>query len=95
MKMYGIRVSTVAPQVKNLTSIHEDVTLTSGLWPRAVGERIQRCHELWCRSQARLSSGLLWLWHREAAAAPSQPLAWERPYATGMAFKRPKKEKKN
>ena len=31
MKMYGIRVSIVAPQVKNLTSIHEDVALTSGL----------------------------------------------------------------
>ena len=25
----------------------------------------------------------MWLWHRLAAAAPIQPLAWELPYATG------------
>ena len=31
----------------NLTSIHEDVALLSGL-------RIQRCCELWCRSQTWL-----------------------------------------
>ena len=30
---------------------------------------------------------LLWLWHRLAAAAPIQPLAWELPYATGAAIK--------
>ena len=34
------------------------------------------------------------LQHRPAAAAPIQPLAWELPYATGMAIKR-KKEKRN
>ena len=38
---------------------------------------------------------LLWLWHRLAAAAPIQPLAWELPYATGVALKRQKKKKKN
>ena len=26
---------------------------------------------------------LLWLWHRLAAVAPTGPLAWEPPYATG------------
>ena len=35
--------------------------------------RIQRCCELWCRP---------------AAAALIRPLAWELPYATGMAIKR-------
>ena len=30
---------------------------------------------------------LLWLWCRLAAVAPSQPLAWERPYAAGAAPK--------
>ena len=30
---------------------------------------------------------LLWLWHRQAAAAPIQPLAWEPPYATRVALK--------
>ena len=35
---------------------------------------------------------LLWLWHRRAAAAPIQPLAWEPPYAVGAALKRQKKK---
>ena len=35
----------------------------------------------------------LWLWHRPAATAPIQPLAWEPPHATGVALKRPKKKK--
>ena len=30
---------------------------------------------------------LLWLWHRPTAAAPIQPVAWELPYAVGMALK--------
>ena len=38
---------------------------------------------------------LLWLSCRWAAvAAPIQPLAWELPYATGMALKKKKKKKK-
>ena len=38
---------------------------------------------------------LLWLWCRLATAAPIQPLAWEPPYAVGMALKEPKKKKKS
>ena len=34
---------------------------------------------------------LLWLWRRLAAAAPIQPLAWEPPYAMGVALKQTKK----
>ena len=30
---------------------------------------------------------LLWLWHRPAAVAPIQPLAWEPPYAACAALK--------
>ena len=37
--------------------------------------------------------GLLWLWHRPAAVALIQPLAWEPPYAAGVAQKRQKKKK--
>ena len=36
----------------------------------------------------------LWLWRRPAATAPMQPLAWEPPYALGMALKRLKKKEK-
>jgi len=34
---------------------------------------------------------LLWLWCRLAAVAPIQPLAWEPPYAVGVALKSKKK----
>ena len=35
---------------------------------------------------------LLWLWHRPAATALIRPLAFEPPYATGVALKRQKKK---
>ena len=35
---------------------------------------------------------LLWLWHRPAAVAPIGPLAWESPYATGVAPKSKNKQ---
>ena len=37
---------------------------------------------------------LLWLWYRRAAVVPTQPLAWELPYAAGAALKRPPPKKK-
>jgi len=39
---------------------------------------------------------LLWLWCRPVATAPIRPLAWEPPYAEGVAqeiAKRPKKKR--
>ena len=36
----------------------------------------------------------LWLWHRLAAKPPLRPLAWEPPYATGVALEKGKKTKK-
>ena len=47
--------------------------------------RIQRCHELWCRSQMQLGFGI--------AMAQIQPLAWELLYATPATSL--KKKKKN
>ena len=38
---------------------------------------------------------LLWLWHRPAAIAPIRPVAWELPYAAGVALKSKKKKKKS
>ena len=35
---------------------------------------------------------LLWLWCRLAATAPLGPLAWEPPYASGVAVKRQNKK---
>ena len=37
---------------------------------------------------------LLWLWHRLAATALIGPLAWEPPYAIGVALKRQKRKDK-
>ena len=37
---------------------------------------------------------LLWLWCRPAAAAPIQLLAWELPYAPGVALKTKKKKER-
>ena len=49
-----------------------------------------------CGEGRRRGSGLalLWLWRRLAATAPPGSLAWEPPYARGMALKRQKKKKK-
>ena len=37
---------------------------------------------------------LLWLWRRLAATALIRPLAWELPYATGVALKKDKNTEK-
>ena len=58
------------------------------------GLKIQLCYELWCRSQTQIRSQLLWLWCRPAATAPIWPLAWEFPYAAGVALKSKERKKK-
>ena len=45
-----------------------------------------------CRCGSDLA--LLWLWHRRTAVALIGPLAWELPYAVGVALKRKKEKKK-
>ena len=41
-----------------------------------------------------LDPALLWLWHRQAAEAPIQTLAWELPYAAGLALKKKTRKKR-
>ena len=50
-----------------------------------------------CGVGHRCSSDLvwLWLWCRPVATAPIRPLAWEPPYAVGVALKRQKRQKQN
>ena len=55
------------------------------------GLRIQCCHELWYRLQRSLD--MAWLWCGLATVAPIQPLAWESPYAMGVALKSQKKNR--
>ena len=45
-----------------------------------------------CRRGSDLA--FLWLWRRPAATARIQPLAWEPPYATGVAHEMAKRQKK-
>ena len=58
------------------------------------GLRIQRCRELWSRSQWSSDPAWLWLWRRLAATASISPLAWEPPYAMRASLRRDKKAKK-
>ena len=36
---------------------------------------------------------LLWRWRRPVAMAPIRPLAWESPYASGVALEKAKRQK--
>ena len=63
------------------------VSMRMWVWSLALrgGLRIQRCYKLWCRSQLGLGSCIA------VAAAPIWLLAWELPYASSVALKKPKK----
>ena len=54
---------------------------------------IRHCHKLWHRSQRQLRSGIAMAVSVAEAAALIQPLAWELPYATGVALKNKNKFK--
>ena len=75
--------------VMNPTSIHEDASSIPGLAQCVKGPSIAMSCGLGRRCSLDLA--LLHLWLRLAAAAPIQPLAWERPYAIGTALKSRKK----
>ena len=60
-----------------------------GSIPR-LAQRVKDPVLLW----ARLDLAFLWLWYRPVATALIRPVAWEPPYATGVALKRQKEKKK-
>ena len=51
------------------------------------GLRIQRCHELWCRSQIRFGSRVDVAVAYGGSRSSDSPLAWEFPYAMDAALK--------
>ena len=67
--------------------------VTMRLWVQSLtslsGLRMQRCLELWCRSQTRfrLRSGVAVTVVWPAVVAPIRPLAWEPPYAASAVLK--------
>ena len=81
-----VRSSCCGSEETNLTSIHDEAGLIPGL---ARGFGIPSCHELWCRSQTWLESCAA-----VAVPAPVCPLAWDSPYAVGVALKGQKKKKR-
>ena len=50
------------------------------------GLRIQRCCEMWCRSQRKLRSGIAVALALALALAPARPLAWELHAGSGAAL---------
>ena len=58
------------------------------------GLRVWHCHELWCKLQSWLRSGIAVAWRRPSAIALIWPLAWELLYAVGVALKKKKSAKR-
>ena len=77
----------------NLISIHEDTGSNPGLsqWFKDLVLPSVSCG-VGCRRG--LDPMLLWPWRRPAAIAPIHPLAWEPPYAVGIALKRQQSKNK-
>ena len=77
--------------VRNLVSMRtwvQYLVLLSGL-------RIQRCCELWRRSQMQLGTGVaVAVAYRLTAAALICPLTWKLPYAMSVALQRQKRKRK-
>ena len=68
---------------RNLRLRVQSLTLLSGLG-------IQRCRELWCRSQTQLRSRVALA---VAGSCSDSTPSWEPPYATGEALKSKKRKK--
>ena len=75
------------------TSIHGDVGSIPDLTQWIMDPALPQATAVGLRCSSDLA--LLWLWYRLVATAPIQPLAWEPPYAVGVALKNTKQNKKN
>ena len=69
------------------------MTLQFDSWPCSVGSGSGVAVSYGVLHRCGSDLALLWLWHRPEAVAPIRPLAWEPPYAVGVALKRQKDKK--
>ena len=85
----------MAQWLTNPTRNHEVTSSVPGLahWVKGSGVKgsgIAVSYGVGCRRGS--DPTWLWLWCRPVASAPTEPLAWEPPYAVGAALKRQKKK---
>ena len=81
----------MAQWLANPTGNHEDAGSIPGSCSVGWGSGVAMGCGVGCRRGS--DPALLWLWHRPAAMAPIQPLAWEPPYAVGAAQEMAKRQK--